>query len=333
MRATAPAVPSAVRPAGSPADGRGPATEGCAPVRGRGRSGTVARGAAQGTAVRGAAPVGPGPLGPVSRVAAPRGEVRTLPAVRAGEVDVSFVIEGYREAVARDTTWNEHSHSWHELLWNDRGASTAVVGPRVWCITPALGLWMPAGVLHSASADAGTAFRAHCFRYGTTPALPDDTPVPVEITPLLRLLLERLDDPGLAPGSRAVTEAMVQDVLVPSARELLVQVPTSALLSPIADAVRADPADRRTLTDWARRLGVSPRTIARAFRAETGTSFARWVAGVRAQHAVGLLARGWEVDTVAEEVGFGSASAFGAAFRRTTGLTPGTFRLRRTPVS
>ncbi|GAA3116685.1 hypothetical protein GCM10020001_040500 [Nonomuraea salmonea] len=71
---------------------------------------------------------------------------------------------------------------------------------------------------------------------------------------------------------------------------------------------------------------MSARTISRAFNAETGTSFARWVAAVRAQHAVELLTRGWPVEVVAERVGYRSASAFGAAFRRTTGLTPGAFR-------
>ncbi|ROO91330.1 AraC family transcriptional regulator [Actinocorallia herbida] len=252
-------------------------------------------------------------------------ETRTLPALAAGPVEVPFVILGWRELIARDTTWNEHSHPFHELLWNERGASTAVVGERVWTITPTLGMWMPAGVLHSGSAIAGTLCRANFFGFGTMTPLAD-APVAVEITPLLRLLLERLADGSLPDRSRAVTEAMVLDVLAPSPRELLLQMPTSDLLRPIADAIREVPGDQRTLTDWARHLGVSPRTLTRAFNTETGTSFARWVAAVRAQHAVALLTRGWEVDVVAEEVGYRSASAFGAAFRRTTGLTPGTFR-------
>ncbi len=49
---------------------------------------------------------------------------------------------------------------------------------------------------------------------------------------------------------------------------------------------------------------------------------------MRAQHAVRLLALGFEVEVVAEAVGYRSASAFGAAFRRTTGMTPGRFRAR-----
>ncbi|MDX3374427.1 AraC family transcriptional regulator [Streptomyces sp. ME02-6991-2A] len=257
-------------------------------------------------------------------------ETRSLPAHAPGAVDTPFVIQPYDEVVSHDTLWDAHSHPFHELLWNERGASSAVVGERIWTITPALGLWMPAGTLHSGSATAGTWFRASFFGFRTTSSI-SDTPVAVEITPLLRLLLERLGEPGLAPSSRAATEALVLDVLAPSPRELLVQVPTSALLRPIADAVREDPGDQRTLADWASELGVSTRTVTRAFSAETGTSFVRWVATVRAQHAIGLLTRGWDVESVAEQVGYRSASAFGVAFRRTTGLTPGTFRPELTP--
>lgn len=254
-------------------------------------------------------------------------ETRTLPALAAGPIEMPFAILSWSEVFARDTVWNEHSHPFHELLWNERGASTAVVGTRVWTITPVLGLWMPAGTLHSGSASAGTWCRAGFFGFGAMASL-SPTPVGVEVTPLLRLLLDRLADDELPPGSRAVTEAMVLDVLTPSPRELLVQMPVSDLLRPIVEAVRADPGDQRTLADWASHLGVSARTITRAFNAETATSFARWVAAVRAQHAVELLGRGWEIDVVAEEVGYRSASAFGAAFRRTTGLTPGAFRAR-----
>jgi AraC-like DNA-binding protein len=254
-------------------------------------------------------------------------QTRTLPALPPGPVEMPAPIVSWSEVIAQDTTWTEHSHPYHELMWNERGASTAVSGSRVWTITPNLGLWMPAGTLHSGSASAGTWCRANFFAYDAVEPI-SPTPVTVEITPLLRLLLERLADPGLPERSRRLTEAMVLDVLTPSPHELLVQLPTSELLRPIATAIRENPGDQRTLEDWAARLGVSARTISRAFLAETGTSFGRWVALVRAQHAVELLAKGYDVETVAEQVGYRSASAFGAAFQRTTGLTPGAFRRR-----
>jgi AraC-like DNA-binding protein len=250
---------------------------------------------------------------------------RSLPMFAAGAVEVPYVIQGMDELVSRDTVWEEHAHPTHELLWNLRGASSATTGTRTWTITPTLGLWVPAGVPHSGHVPAGTWYRA--AQFSTHAASPlSSTPVAVEITPLLALLLDRLGEPDLGPASRSLTEQLVLDVLVPSPHELFVQVPHGNLLAPIAAVLTANPADPRTLSAWADQLGVSPRTITRAFRAETGLSFARWQAVLRAQRAVLLLARGTSVEHTAEAVGYRSASAFGVAFRRTTGQTPGHFR-------
>ena len=53
--------------------------------------------------------------------------------------------------------------------------------------------------------------------------------------------------------------------------------------------------------------------------------------GAREERTVTTGTKAWELftddtDVVAARVGYSSASAFGAAFRRTTGLTPGRFR-------
>lgn len=252
-------------------------------------------------------------------------ERRRLPSYAAGAVEVPYVIGEFAELVEQDTVWEVHSHPTHELLWNESGASTATVGPRTWTITPSVGLWMPAGAQHSAAAPAGTFYCAAHFDVATAPAISIE-PVVVEITPLLRLLLLRLHEPDLAAASRSVTEAMIMDVLAPSSHELSVHVPELPLLRPVVDAVLHNPGDRRTLEDWANSLGVSSRTLTRAFRSETGQGFARWIASVRAQRAIGLLAAGQALDEVAAAVGYATVSAFGAAFRRTTGVTPSAFR-------
>ncbi len=236
-----------------------------------------------------------------------------------------FVIAGMDELVARDTWWEEHSHPTHELLWNESGSSRVTVESRTWTITSTSGLWMPAGLLHSGSASAGTWYRAAQFGIASAPAL-STSPVAIEITPLLRLLLERLAEQSLTERSRSLTESMVIDLLAPSRHELLVHVPDAPLLRPIVEALGNDPRDSRTLSAWAAQLGVSPRTITRVFQAETGLSFGRWVATVRVQRAMVLLGHGLELHEVAEHVGYRSASAFGAAFRRATGSTPGMFR-------
>jgi len=252
---------------------------------------------------------------------------RQLPTFAADAVEVPFVIAGFDELVDTDTCWSEHSHPTHELLWNERGASSVTVGPRTWTITPLLGLWVPAGVVHTGLAPAGTWYRTSHFGVRTVASI-SDGPVAVTITPLLRLLLQRLGEEGLSDGSRGVTEAMVLDVLRPADRELIVHVPSAQLLRPIVDAVRADPGDPRTLEVWARELGVSTRTLSRAFRAETGQGYSAWLSAVRTHRAIALLARGEDLADVADELGYASVSAFGAAFRRVTGATPTSFRPR-----
>lgn len=249
---------------------------------------------------------------------------RTLPVYAAGAIDVPVHVFGNDELIDRDTLWSEHSHPTHELLWHEAGAGAVAIGPREWTVAPSVGLWIPAGTLHSGWTPAGTQQRAAHF-HTSTPALAQ-APSAVEITPLLRLLLDRLITAELSPASHATTQAMILDVLRPSENGLLLHVPAKPLLAPIVEAVRGAPGDATTLAGWAARLDVSARTITRAFGAETGMGFTRWVATARAQHAVVLLAQGMEIDEVAGMVGYRSASAFTTAFRRVTGTTPGRYR-------
>lgn len=250
---------------------------------------------------------------------------RHLPLVKAGSVEAPSAIQGFAETVERTTFWAEHSHATHELLWNERGASTATIGSRTWTITSTIGLWIPAGSPHSGWMPAGTRHRAAQFSIDAAPALAA-TAVAVDLSPLLLLLLDRLGGEDIGDSSRTTTEAMVLDILSPAPHELLLSTPVSDLLSPIAAALESDPADGRTLAEWATELGVSGRTITRAFQTETGLGFSRWIATARVQHAIGLLARGEDIEEIAARVGFRSASAFGTAFRRVTGTSPGRFR-------
>ncbi|HEY0186156.1 MAG TPA: AraC family transcriptional regulator [Cellulomonas sp.] len=178
---------------------------------------------------------------------------------------------------------------------------------------------------HSGEAPAGVLHRAAQLSVHAAPAIATG-PVAVQITPLLRLLLDRLNGTALDPDARERTEAVVLDLVVPAPHELVLRVPTSSVLAPVVAALEADPADQTSLAQWAARLGVSTRTLGRAFQAETGLGFSRWAATARAQRAVMLIAQGAELTDVAALVGFRSVSAFGTAFRRVTGLTPGAFR-------
>lgn len=267
-------------------------------------------------------------------------EQRPLPTYTAGEVTPPQRVMSWGETLTDETYWPPHAHPTHELLWNESGISLATVGARTWAISPQLGLWIPAGVVHAGHAPSGTAYRtahfdAHQFAArvaasgvpaaSVRAAGSVGSVVPVEVSALLLLLLERLRG-TLGEAERRRTERVVADVLVPAQHALVVHQPTSEVLRPVAVAITADPSDPRTLAQWAELRQLSARTLSRAFLAETGLGFSDWVAAVRAQRALVLLSSGVSVQQVAFEVGYATVNAFGTAFRRTTGITPGAVR-------
>jgi AraC family transcriptional activator FtrA len=84
------------------------------------------------------------------------------------------------------------------------------------------------------------------------------------------------------------------------------------------------PLDVRALSAHA---GVSERTFARRFRAETGTTPLQWLLGQRVLEARRLLERSdLPVEEIAERSGFGTAASLREHFARATATTPTAYR-------
>ncbi len=76
-----------------------------------------------------------------------------------------------------------------------------------------------------------------------------------------------------------------------------------------------------------RHAGVSPRTFARRFREETGTTPLQWLLSRRVLEARRLLEESeLPVETVAWRCGFGTAASLRDHFRRATATTPSAYR-------
>ena len=92
----------------------------------------------------------------------------------------------------------------------------------------------------------------------------------------------------------------------------------------------AEPLDVAALS---RHAGVSPRTFARRFRAETGTTPLRWLHARRVLEARRLLEESdLPVDEVAWRAGFGTAASLREHFRRATATTPTAYRRTFRPI-
>ncbi|MEU6663212.1 helix-turn-helix domain-containing protein [Streptomyces sp. NPDC046821] len=82
-----------------------------------------------------------------------------------------------------------------------------------------------------------------------------------------------------------------------------------------------------TVEALAARAHMSPRTFARRFQQETGTTPYRWLLRQRVLRAQELLERTDEtVETIAAQTGFGNAAAMRHQFMKALGTTPNAFR-------
>lgn len=218
------------------------------------------------------------------------------------------------------TTWPSHRHADHELLSSVVGTLTVTTDDAVVVVPRGAAFWLPADCPHEVHAGAGSTMRCTWFAHE---ALPDalQTPAVVQTTPLLEDVLRHVSS---QTGARRRTgEAFAVDLLALDARpDDGLPRPTSAWLRRVTDQVVADPADTRSVERWATACAVSTRTFTRSFTAETGLPFATWRTRLRMQTAVAALGEGRSVASVARSVGFTSASAFTATFRRETGVTP-----------
>lgn len=210
------------------------------------------------------------------------------------------------------------------LLYPSRGVMTLHTR-RGSCVVPPLrGYWLPAGEEYRMEAPGGLEMHT-VYCQGLASLCPVQGGV-VPVSPLMREIILALEGQSAAgddfsPLPRIgvlLTGQLAAQERPPLALPRIAAGP----LRCIADALATDPADARGLQDWARELATSTRTLARAFRRETGMSFREFRLQVRLRAAMERLAGGERVTAVAHALGFGTASNFSTMFRRATGVTP-----------
>lgn len=218
-----------------------------------------------------------------------------------------------------------HEHPAHQLTLASGGVLSMGVGDRMWVLPRSRGLWIPAHVRHSVDALGGVTMTSLWFDPASCPVR-WSAPTVLAVDPLLAGIAARLDGDGLDPDARRRSEAVLFDLLEPVPTDRLdLPLPADDRARAVAERLRADPADDRTLGDWGRVVGASDRTLIRAFTAGTGLTFHQWRTRARILAALPRLAQGVAVAAVAPTVGYATASAFGAAFRRVLGTTPSAY--------
>ncbi|MGV0804715.1 GlxA family transcriptional regulator [Mycolicibacterium setense] len=103
--------------------------------------------------------------------------------------------------------------------------------------------------------------------------------------------------------------------------------PQGSALEPVLQWMDAQAHSDLTLAEIASYAGMSPRTLNRRFREQTGTTPLQWLHRTRIRQAQYLLeATDRPVDRIANQVGFGSPTAFRDRFKSIVGTSPTAYR-------
>lgn len=185
------------------------------------------------------------------------------------------------------------------------------------------------------------------FELGGTAA----APLLQALSPVMRLergavhaglswLVERLMGELRVPraGGRLIAEHLAQTLLVEALRLHMASDPggRGGWIAGLGDpqlaralgAMHARPGDRWTLAGLAKVAGLSRSAFAQRFAQVCGEPAMAYLTRWRMLLAADRLLKGDTIARIAIDLGYGSESAFGAAFRRIIGASPGNYRSR-----
>ncbi len=240
-------------------------------------------------------------------------------------------------AVPAHGLYAEHRHAWGEFVAAYSGVMEVKVAQHHYLAPPSYGIWLPPELPHTGlnrrAAHHGSLYVAQALCAGM-PA----TPCALTISPLVRALMDALRDarPPTSASAHAAHQRLLQVLLdqlqqAPRAGSYLPSSDDPALQA-VLEAMQRQPQDERPLREWAHSVHLTERTLMRRAQRELGMPLAHWRQRLRVVLALPRLEGGQSVENVALDLGYSSASAFIAMFKRLMGCTPDEFRRSGAPT-
>lgn len=219
----------------------------------------------------------------------------------------------------------------HYLLYARSGLLRLEAGGRRWSLPPARAALIGAGTPITFWLPQPVTALSVLFDPNWMPAPPEPLAV-FDLSPLARALLDELRP--CTEGPRDDHDLRLFETLHHTVRRLA-QTPYPAsrptgktsLVSSALDLTEARLGEAPAFAELARDLAVTERTLARRIRAETGMTWSANLRLMRVLKAIEALAATEDsVTEIALATGYASLSAFNAAFRELTGMTPSDYR-------
>lgn len=245
------------------------------------------------------------------------------------------VAEVPRRIVMRTTICNSgqyvpmHSHTRGQLLFLTEGLVEArALDAGTWIVPPQRALWLPSLVEHQIRVIHTVEMRNVYISAEAAQHLPKHCQV-MNLSSLLRELIislskmEQLYDEQGADGR--LVDVFLDQLHASKEAPLHLPMPNSKPLLRIASTIIEHPEQHYNMQYWEQQLGISSRTLARRFNAETNMTYSQWRQQAKLLNALQRLAQGEAVVNIAQELGYQSQSAFISMFKKALGKTPGQY--------
>lgn len=252
---------------------------------------------------------------------------KRIPAIQVSEPDmlISHFEHGPVSAYPRDYLDGAHQplhlHREAQLLYAVSGVMRVVTAQGAWVIPPTRAVWIPPQIGHEIFMSGDVQMRSLFIAPELSPASLQHCCV-LAVTPLLReLILRAVQGPPHADNP-LIQQLMLEELAGLENLPLHIPMPSDRRLQSICLALLRTPDHTNTLEDWAQQVGASSRTLARLFQQQLKMNFNAWRQQLRLMEALPRLLAGDSVQSVARDLGYGSARAFSAMFRRLLGDNP-----------
>lgn len=238
--------------------------------------------------------------------------------------------------IAGGTETMTHQHEWGQVHLIKQGVLEMEVNGRKMVSPAGFAIWTPAQIPHRAFNRQDIEYCAINIDISHSHRLPNQACM-IALPPLV---LAIIDDLVARKVDKIEThqDTCLVDVLLErlaSAHKVDDFLPTTqdSLLQPILAELEANPANNCPLSEWAKRVFTTERTLHRRFQKHLRMSFNEWRQRLKVVTALQLLKQPDSISQVAYQLGYSEASAFIKMFRKHTGLTPAVYRQQITAIS
>ncbi|MPY25041.1 helix-turn-helix transcriptional regulator [Shewanella psychropiezotolerans] len=227
-----------------------------------------------------------------------------------------------------------HTHIWHQIIFPVTGLLQSDIGKSSFIVPHNAILFVPANTPHKSVAVTQTRFLS-LYLNPSHSAMGQNMkflnePKSCLVTPFLKELILLLIQGDKATQTEEMTAHLLlvlnDQLVLANSYQIPLLIPDDRRLKTIFSQLKQQPDLQLTLSDWARRVGASERTLSRLCAKEFNQSFSLWRQNVRLVLALQLLESKQSINSIALDLGYQSDSAFIHAFKGLFNQTPTQYR-------